>query len=158
MLALATFALLMPFNHGKPSGNFELRSGCGLGAPAFLSFFRIGMFLAFEAVPHGGPMWTASTLPSLSSLSTKSWTHCWVRSSFTAAALSFPRFQMMIYPKRPCHPANEIEHKTPAVSAKRALTKNGARFFHCTGVQYGLRLRTSCWDFPSSMQPLPACK
>ena len=65
--AALTFNRFTPLSQGKPWGYLELLSGLGLGAPAFRSFRLIGMFLAFEAVPHGGPKWTASTLPDRTS-------------------------------------------------------------------------------------------
>ena len=46
--AAATFALLTPLSYGNPSGNFELRSGFGFGAPLLRNFRFTGMFLALD--------------------------------------------------------------------------------------------------------------
>ena len=112
----------------------ELRNGCGFGAPFLINFLLIGMFLALEAVPQGGPKWTQSIRPNCTSLIISSWTQTCVRSNFTAAAFSDARFKWWSTPIARPPSVRNCAH-TPAVPQKSS-SMNGGAFaptWACTG-------------------------
>ena len=84
LLACLTLVLFKPLNPGSPSGYRAERRGGGGPRLSLPLGPLIGIFLAFDEVPHGGASMTPFTRPLLISSKTNFCEDGSVRSSFTA--------------------------------------------------------------------------